>query len=105
MAEMTGAASKETVRVGFIGIGNMGNPMAGHLVKAGWQVIVYDTDPQKVRSFTSTHGGSAAASLAELAKRADVVITMLPDGHIVRRVALGKNPGDDSLVKGLRKGA
>jgi 3-hydroxyisobutyrate dehydrogenase len=105
MAEITSRVSKETVRVGFIGIGNMGDPMAGHLVKAGWKVTVYDTDPEKVRSFTAGGGGSAAASLVELAKDANVVITMLPDGHVVRRVALGKNPGDDSLVKSLRKGA
>ena len=98
-------ASKENTRVGFIGIGNMGNPMAGHLVKAGWKVSVYDTDPEKVRGFTSAHGGSKAASLAELAKTSDVVITMLPDGHIVRRVALGKSPAEDSLVKGLAKRA
>ncbi|MEN3352083.1 MAG: 3-hydroxyisobutyrate dehydrogenase, partial [Betaproteobacteria bacterium] len=88
MAELKGGASKDAVRVGFIGIGNMGNPMAGHLVNAGWKVTVYDTDPAKVRSFTSTHGGSAAASLAELAREANLIITMLPDGHIVRRVAL-----------------
>jgi 3-hydroxyisobutyrate dehydrogenase len=105
MAELKGGASKDAVRVGFIGIGNMGNPMAGHLVKAGWKVAVYDTDPGKVRSFTSAKGGSAASSLAELGKNANVVITMLPDGHVVRRVALGKNAGDDCLVQSLPKGA
>ena len=105
MAEIKGGASKDATGVGFIGIGNMGNPMAAHLVKAGWKVAVYDTDPAKVRSFTSTHRGNAASSLAELAKEANVIITMLPDGHIVRRVALGKNSDDDCLVKGLLKGA
>jgi 3-hydroxyisobutyrate dehydrogenase len=99
------AATKENTRVGFIGIGNMGNPMAGNLMKAGWKVTVYDTDPEKVRAFTSASGGSAAPSLAELGKNSDVVITMLPDGHIVRRVALGKTAADDSLVKGFAKGA
>jgi 3-hydroxyisobutyrate dehydrogenase len=105
MAEIVDGASKDAISVGFIGIGNMGNPMAGHLVKAGWKVTVYDTDPGKVQSFTSQHGGRAAASLADLAKDANVIITMLPDGHIVRRVALGKNSGDDCLVRGLPKGA
>jgi 3-hydroxyisobutyrate dehydrogenase len=79
--------------------------MAGHLIKAGWKVAVYDSDPQKISSFAATHGGSAASSLADLGKSSDVVITMLPDGHVVRRVALGKDAGDDSLVKGFAKGA
>jgi 3-hydroxyisobutyrate dehydrogenase len=102
---MAAAASKEHTRVGFIGIGNMGNPMAGNLIKAGWKVRVYDTDPQKVSAFKSTHNGTSASSLAELAKNSDVVITMLPDGHIVRRVALGREAADDCLVKGFAKGA
>ena len=99
------AATKENTKVGLIGIGNMGAPMAGNLIKAGWKVTVYDTDPEKVRSFTQTRGGSAATSLAELAKNSDVVITMLPDGHVVRRVALGKAAGDDCLAQGFAKGA
>lgn len=101
---MTGRASRNTTRVGFIGIGNMGNPMAGNLIKAGWKVTVYDTDAEKVRSFNAAHGGSGASTLAELAKNSDVVITMLPDGHVVRRVALGKSAGEDSLVQGFARG-
>jgi 3-hydroxyisobutyrate dehydrogenase len=105
MADMANTVSKGTTRVGFVGIGNMGTPMAGHLVKAGWKVTVYDTDNEKMRSFTTTHGGTAASSLEALGRNADVVITMLPDGHVVRRVALGKAAGDDSLAKGFSKGA
>ena len=102
---MEGTASKHSTKVGFVGIGNMGTPMAGHLVKAGWKVTVYDTDRDKVRSFVASGGGTAAASLEELGRNADVVITMLPDGHVVRRVALGKAAGDDSLSRGFAKGA
>ena len=102
---MTSKATKENTRVGLIGIGNMGGPMAGNLLKAGWKVTVYDTDAQKVLRFSAEKGAAAAGTLAELAKNSDVVITMLPDGHIVRRVALGKNASDDSLVKGFAKGA
>jgi 3-hydroxyisobutyrate dehydrogenase len=105
MTERTTPATQDNARVGFIGIGNMGTPMAGHLVKAGWTLTVYDTDADRVRSFASAHGARAASSLAEVAKNADVVITMLPDGHVVRRVALGKSAVDDALVKGLSKGA
>lgn len=99
------AATKENTRVGFIGIGNMGAPMVGNLRKAGWNVTVYDTDPAKVKSVSEAHGAAAAASLSELAKGSDVVITMLPDGHIVRRVALGREAGDDCLAKGFAKAA
>lgn len=95
----------ESLRVGFIGIGNMGNPMTGNLIKAGWKVTGYDTDASKMRAFTEAHGGAAAASLADLGAKSDVVITMLPDGFIVRRVVLGGNGGDDCLVKGLARGA
>ena len=102
---MNTGAAQESTRVGFIGIGNMGHPMAGNLVKAGWKVTVFDTDPQKVSAFRSAHNGASAPSLADLAKNSHVVITMLPDGHVVRRVAMGREAGDDCLVKGFAKGA
>jgi 3-hydroxyisobutyrate dehydrogenase len=59
-------------------------------------VQVYDTDPAKVRKF------AAAASLEALGKRCNVIITMLPDGHIVRKVLL---EGNDCLAKGLARGS
>ena len=105
MAETSTGTSKEKVRVGFVGIGNMGTPMAGHLLKAGWKVSVYDTDTEKTRRFAAAQGAVAAQSLTDLGRGSDVVITMLPDGHIVRRVVLGRNPQDDCLVKALAKGA
>jgi 3-hydroxyisobutyrate dehydrogenase len=91
--------TKDRTRVGFIGVGNMGAPMVRNLAKAGWKVTVYDTDPAKTAEFT------AAKSLRELAQGCDVVITMLPDGHIVRRVALGRESGEDCLAAGFEKGA
>lgn len=105
MSDQPAGVSKESTRVGFIGIGNMGNPMAGHLARGGWKVTVYDTDSAKAQSFVEANGGAAAANLAELGKASDVVITMLPDGRVVRRVALGKNGEGDCLVQGLAKGA
>jgi len=90
------ALDPQTAKVGFIGIGNMGDPMASNLVKAGWDVQVYDTDPAKVKKF------SAATSLEALGKRCNVIITMLPDGHIVRKVLL---EGGDCVAKGLARGA
>jgi 3-hydroxyisobutyrate dehydrogenase len=102
---MSDKATKENTRAGFIGIGNMGSPMAANLLKAGWKVTVYDTDAAKVDSFKRGHGAGSAQTLTELGRQCDVVITMLPDGHVVRRVVLGRTPGDDCLVKGLAKGS
>jgi 3-hydroxyisobutyrate dehydrogenase len=96
---------REDTRIGFVGIGNMGDPMAQNLVRHGWKVTVYDVDAAKTHSFAETHGAGRASSLAELGKNSDVVITMLPDGHVVRQVVLGGQAGEDCLVKGLARGA
>jgi 3-hydroxyisobutyrate dehydrogenase len=98
--------SPDRTRIGFVGIGNMGTPMAGHLVKAGWRVRVYDVDEEKARSFVGVHGGTACGSLAEVGRNSDAVITMLPDGGIVRRVVVGDGAsGGDCLMRGLARGA
>jgi 3-hydroxyisobutyrate dehydrogenase len=74
--------------IGFIGLGNMGAPMAANLVKAGHQVTGFDVVPQAVEALTGK-GGRAAASAAEAAAAGDLVITMLPAGAQVRQVYLG----------------
>lgn len=73
--------------IGFIGLGNMGAPMAANLVKAGHGVTGYDLDPAAVRALTAA-GGRGAVSASEAAKGTDVVITMLPAGEDVREVWL-----------------
>ena len=106
MATQAGEESvRETVRVGLVGVGNMGAPMCANMIKAGWKVTAYDTSADKVRAVVEGHGAAAAASLSELGRLSDVVITMLPDGHVVRKVALGAGAGDDSLVRGLAHGS
>jgi 3-hydroxyisobutyrate dehydrogenase len=97
--------SKTDIHIGLIGIGNMGTPMAANLIKAGWKVVVFDNDQQKINACVKAQGASAASGLSELASRCKVIITMLPDGHIVRRVILGKTPEDDHLAKKIQKGA
>jgi 3-hydroxyisobutyrate dehydrogenase len=74
-------------RIGFIGLGNMGAPMAANLVKAGHQVTGYDLNPAALTALTAA-GGSAAGSAAEAARGAECVITMLPAGEHVRDVWL-----------------
>jgi 3-hydroxyisobutyrate dehydrogenase len=90
-------------KVGFIGIGRMGYPMAGHLAKAGFELIVADANREMVDRFVKEHGASAPKTLAELAHAADVVITMLPTSKIVRSVILGDGKGD-CVAAGLEKG-
>jgi 3-hydroxyisobutyrate dehydrogenase len=91
-------------KIGFIGVGNMGNPMAGHLVKKGFDVTVYDIRPEAVKAFVSQHGGKSAASLVDAAHGADAVITMLPDDKVVRKVVLGEG-SENCIAAGLARGA
>jgi 3-hydroxyisobutyrate dehydrogenase len=85
-------------KIGFIGLGNMGAPMAGNLVKAGHHVTGYDVNPNAVQALASA-GVQAARSAAEAARDADVVITMLPAGEHVREVWLNQG-GLVEVVKG-----
>ena len=73
--------------IGFIGLGNMGAPMAANLVKAGHQVTGFDVVPRAVEALTAK-GGNRAASTAEAAAAGDIVVTMLPAGPQVRSVYL-----------------
>jgi 3-hydroxyisobutyrate dehydrogenase len=73
--------------IGFIGLGNMGGPMAANLVKAGHTVTGFDLNPASLDALSAV-GGKVAASAAEAAKGASVVITMLPAGEHVRQVWL-----------------
>ncbi len=91
-------------KIGFVGVGNMGNPMAGHLVKAGFDVTVFDARPETMQAFVAQHGGKSAASLVELANGADAVITMLPDDKVVRKVILGEG-SENCVAASLAKGA
>ncbi len=75
-------------RIGFIGLGNMGLPMALNLLKAGHQVEGVDLNPASVEKLRAA-GGAAAEFAGVAAARADVVVTMLPSGKEVREVYLG----------------
>jgi 3-hydroxyisobutyrate dehydrogenase len=75
-------------RIGFIGLGNMGLPMAQNLIKAGHQVEGVDVSAAAVEKLKAA-GGSGAEFAKVAASRADVVITMLPAGQHVREVYLG----------------
>jgi 3-hydroxyisobutyrate dehydrogenase len=73
-------------RIGFIGIGNMGWPMAARLQAAGFDLAVCDAVPGRAKRFAAEVGGTGAASAAEVARGADAVITILPTSKQVAEV-------------------
>ena len=77
-------------RIGFIGLGNMGLPMAQNLIKAGHQVEGVDLNPASIEKLKAS-GGTNVEFVKVAAARADVVVTMLPAGKHVREVYLGAN--------------
>jgi 3-hydroxyisobutyrate dehydrogenase len=87
-------------RIGFIGLGNMGAPMAGHLAAAGYRVVAADANPAALDRFCGTVACERARSLPELGRACRLVITMLPDGRAVQQVLLGDNGVGQSLASG-----
>jgi 4-hydroxybutyrate dehydrogenase/sulfolactaldehyde 3-reductase len=86
-------------RIGFIGLGAMGRPMARNVLKGGFTLAVHDVAPEPVRDLAAL-GAEARASPRETARDADAVITMLPDSPDVEAVLLGP----DGVVEGARPG-
>lgn len=82
-------------QIGFIGLGNMGMPMASRLIDAGYQLTVFDLRKECVDALVD-RGAGAAASPAAVASAAETVLLSLPDPAIVRKVALG----DDGVIHG-----
>ena len=89
-------------RIGFVGIGNMGRPMTANIVKSRFPLTLYDANAEAARAHAAEIGANAAASLAELGAASDVVVTMLPNGKIVREVML---EADGGLASQLKPGA
>jgi 3-hydroxyisobutyrate dehydrogenase len=85
--------------IGFIGLGNMGGPMAVNLVKAGHDVTGFDLVPAALDAFAAA-GGKRAGSLAEAARGREVVVTMLPAGPHVREAYTGKGGILENAAKG-----
>jgi 3-hydroxyisobutyrate dehydrogenase len=83
--------------IAFIGLGNMGGPMAANLVAAGHAVTGFDLVPAALET-AATHGILIAASAAEAAANAEVVITMLPSGRHVLQAYSGGDAGDGLLA-------
>ena len=96
------ATTSRIPSVGFIGLGVMGEPMAGHLAKAGHTLALFDVRAGQATRIASTlPGASAPASPADVARRSDIVITMVPNGQVVRDLVAGP----EGLLAGFRPGS
>ena len=94
-----GSAVTAVERVGFIGLGNMGGPMCGHLAKAGFDVTAFDLSSEALQRAVAS-GARAAGSVAECAAGAEVLITMLPAPPQVEHVLLGAGGAIAALEPG-----
>src|SRR4029077_11991750 len=84
------------MKVGFIGLGIMGAPMAGHLIKGGHELFL--NTRTKVPDDLIAAGGTACASAVEVARKADVIITMVPDTPDVEAALFGKGGVAEGLL-------
>jgi len=89
----------EKPKLGYIGLGLMGKPMARNLLKAGYQVVVHNRSREVVKQLVS-EGAEEAFSPREVAAQVDIIFTNLPDSPDVELVALGK----DGILEGTREG-
>jgi 2-hydroxy-3-oxopropionate reductase len=87
-------------KIGFIGLGIMGKPMAKNLLKAGYSIVAYDLNKDAVEDVVKA-GALGASSSKETAGKAEVIITMLPDSPDVKEVILGK----DGVLEGIKPGS
>jgi len=93
-------------RIGFIGLGKMGQPMTRNLKKAGFQLALNDVNLDLAREMGKELDAPVYEKHSDLARACHVVITMVPDGKIVREVALGRDGSPDtSLTAGFAKGS
>src|SRR5690554_465118 len=86
-------------KVGFVGLGIMGLPMARNILKAGYEITVYDNNDYKIQKMVDV-GAKGAASSKEVAKNSDVVITMLPNSPHVKTAIFGENGIADGISEG-----
>jgi 3-hydroxyisobutyrate dehydrogenase-like beta-hydroxyacid dehydrogenase len=88
-------------RVAFLGLGIMGEPMAMNLVRAGFEVIVWNRTPRVAEQFSGAYDVTHASTPMEAADASDVTVTMVPDGPEVEDVLFGNR----GAAQGMRRGA
>lgn len=103
---MPSERSTPTPRVGLVGLGRMGGPMARRIRAAGLPLAVHDLDRDVVAAIADETGAVACATAAEVARRSDVVMTVLPDGGVVRAVVGdAEAPADGTVLSAIAPGA
>lgn len=88
------------MKIGFIGLGIMGKPMSKNLLKAGYQLVVLDNNPQATQELVDA-GARRAQTPKAVAEQSDIIITMLPNSPQVKQVVLGEN----GIIEGARAGS
>jgi 2-hydroxy-3-oxopropionate reductase len=88
-------------KVGFIGLGIMGRPMAKNLIDAGHELILYNRTTEKAEELAGEGGAEVGASPGEVAAQSDVTITMLPDSPQVEEVVAGEG----GVLEGIQQGS
>jgi 2-hydroxy-3-oxopropionate reductase len=88
-------------KVGFIGIGIMGRPMAKNLIEAGYELVLHNRTQQKAEELAKEAGAEVAGSPKEVARQSNIIITMLPDSPEVESVVAG----EEGVLEGIREGA
>ncbi|MFB0505769.1 MAG: 2-hydroxy-3-oxopropionate reductase [Thermodesulfobacteriota bacterium] len=86
-------------KIGFIGVGIMGKPMAKNLIDAGYKLIAYDIVEKALNEIVQ-HGAERGASPKNVAENSDIIITMLPNSPDVKKAVLGEN----GVIEGVREG-
>ncbi len=92
---------QETLRIGFIGLGAMGEPMVARLAAAGFALAVCDADAARTARVAAATGARAAATPKDAASTSDILVTMLPSSAIVEKVL----DGEDGALAGLAESA
>ncbi len=87
-------------KVGFIGLGIMGKPMAKNLMEAGYELVLYNRTLEKAQELAEDGEAEVAANPREVAENSDIIITMLPDSPDVREVVMG----EDGVLEGIEEG-
>ena len=81
---------ESNMKIGFIGLGIMGKPMSKNLIKAGYDLVVYDLNQDAVKEVVE-FGAKAGTSSKDVAEKSELIITMLPNSPHVKTVVLGEN--------------
>lgn len=89
-----------TKKIGFIGLGIMGKPMAKNLIKAGYNLVVFDINKDAVNEVVNT-GAEEGFSSKDVASKTEIIITMLPNSPHVKEVILG----EESVINGVKSGS